>query len=170
MIARPVTKREPWKHTISMRNQLLRRSRWSSRAAVLLTVVVLFPAIPTAFARILRTLPPPSATWNPLVPFTIGSGVEFETNREQTQYDFPMVFEYNFSQTLKLNVEPNFTYVIGKAKDVRTVGGFADLETSVEYEFLRERRYRPALTVRPQVVERERTQGSSRFVQHRLHR
>ena len=144
-----MTKRERWKNTTSMRNQLPRRSRRLSRAAGLLSVVVLFPAIPTAFARILRTIPPPSATWNPLVPFTIGSGVEFETNREQTQIDFPMFVEYNYSDKLKFTVEPNFTYIAAKTKGVRTVGGFADLETSVEYEFLRERRYRPGLTILP---------------------
>lgn len=112
-------------------------------------MVVLFPAIPTASARILRTIPPPSRTWNPWVPFTIGSGVEFETNREQTTIDYPIVLEYNFSQTLKLNIEPDIQTIIAKLKGVRSVTGFSDTETSVEWEFLRERRYRPALTILP---------------------
>jgi hypothetical protein len=101
---------------------------------------------PTASARILHTRSTPSETWNPWLPLTIGSGVEFETDKDQSQYDFPMLLEYNFSQTLKFSVEPNVTYIVAKAKDVRTVVGFADLETSVEYEFVRERRYRPGLT------------------------
>lgn len=33
-----------------------------------------------------------------------------------------------------------------KAKDERTITGLGDLETELEYEFVRERRYRPALT------------------------
>ena len=101
---------------------------------------------PTASARILHTRSTPSESWNPWLPITIGSGVEFETDKDQSQYDFPILLEYNFSQTLKLAVEPNVTYIVAKAKDVRTVVGMADLETSIEYEFLRERRYRPGLT------------------------
>jgi hypothetical protein len=57
-----------------------------------------------------------------------------------------MLLEYNFTQTLKLTVEPNIVYISPKRKDVREVGAFGDLETTVEYEFLRERRYRPGLT------------------------
>ena len=53
----------------------------------------------------------------------------------------------SFSEQLKLNIEPNFVQIVAKSKDARTVGGLGDLETSVEYEFLRERRYRPALGV-----------------------
>ncbi len=100
----------------------------------------------TAFGRILRTRPAPSDTWSPWLPLTIGSGVEFETDKDQSQYDFPFLLEYNFTQTLKLTVEPVITHIAAKAKDVRTVTGVGDLETSLEYEFLRERRYRPALT------------------------
>jgi hypothetical protein len=77
---------------------------------------------------------------------TVGSGIEFETDKDQTQVDFPFLLEYNFTQTLKLTVEPLFSHIAGKAKDVRTVSGAGDIETPVEYEFLRERRYRPALT------------------------
>lgn len=96
--------------------------------------------------RILRTRQPPSATWDPWLPLTVGSGIEFETDKDQSQYDFPFLLEYNFTQTLKLTVEPLFSHIAAKAKDVRTVSGMGDLETSVEYEFLRERRYRPAFT------------------------
>jgi len=57
-----------------------------------------------------------------------------------------MLLEYNFSQKLKLTIEPNIVYISPKTKDVREVGGVGDLETSVEYEFISERRYRPAVT------------------------
>jgi hypothetical protein len=112
----------------------------------LIIAVALLATGSPAFARILRSRPSPSATWDPWFPFTIGSGVEFQTDKDQTQYDFPFLLEYNFTQTLKLTVEPLVSHIEGKAKDVRTVTGVGDLETALEYEFLRERRYRPALT------------------------
>ena len=72
--------------------------------------------------------------------------MEFENDEQQTEYDFPLLVEYNLSQYIKLSLEPNFTYLKTKGEDSKSVFGFGDLETSVEWEFLRERRYRPALT------------------------
>lgn len=97
-------------------------------------------------ARILRTRQTPSERWNSWSPITIGSNLEFETDKEQSQYDFPVFLEYNFTQTLKLAVEPNVVHISPKAKEERAITGVGDLETSLEYEFVRERRYRPALT------------------------
>lgn len=115
------------------------------RSGVLILAVVTLASAP-ASARITRTRPTPTERWNPILPLTIGGGFEFERDSEQRQYDFPLLVEYNFSETLKLSVEPNFVYIDGKTPDVNTVFGFDDLETSVEWEFLPERRYRPALT------------------------
>ena len=112
----------------------------------LLIVAGLFVATPQAFARITKSKPSASANWSPLLPLTIGSGFEFETDSEQSEYDFPMLFEYNVTEALKLSLEPNIIHIESKTKDVKTVSGFGDLETSLEYEFLRERRYRPAFT------------------------
>jgi len=98
-----------------------------------------------ASARIVKSSPPPSENWG-LLPLTIGSGFEFETDSEQSEYDFPMLIEYNFTEWLKLTVEPNIVYIESNTEDVKTVSGFGDLETSLEYEFLHERRYRPAFT------------------------
>src|SRR5262249_39933585 len=99
-----------------------------------------------ASAKILRTRATPSETWDPWLPLTIGSGVEFETNGESTQYEFPILIDYNFTQNLKLTLEPNVAHIDAKAKDARTVTGLGDFETTLEYEFVRERRYRPAFT------------------------
>ena len=129
-----------------MKSEISQRWRGLAPAALPLIVIIFSCVVLTASARILTLKPPPSSNWNPLLPFTIGMGVEYETDREQTQFDFPMVLEYNVSRTLKLSIEPNVTYISAKVKDVRTITGFADLETSFEYEFLRERRYRPAFT------------------------
>jgi hypothetical protein len=97
-------------------------------------------------ARILSTKPPPSETWSPLWALTVGGGFEFETDRERSEYDFPLLLEYNLTKTVRASVEPTFVYIDSKSQDVRSVGGWGDLETSLQWEFLRERRYRPALT------------------------
>ena len=116
------------------------------QCAALVASSFLLLAICTAHARILHTRPTPSETWDPLLPFTIGSGIEFETNSESSQYNFPFLLEYNFTELLRITIEPNIEHIHAKAKDARTVTGFGDLETALEYEFVRERRYRPALT------------------------
>ena len=122
-----------------------RRSEWKLCAAAAIWSFV-FAACPVA-ARILHTRQEPSANWDPWLPLTIGSGIEFETDKEDSQYDFPMLLEYNFTQTLKLTIEPTVVHISSKVKDGRIVTGLGDTETSLEYEFVRERRYRPALTV-----------------------
>ena len=45
----------------------------------------------------------------------------------------------------QLSVEPSFGHIKGNTEDVRTVGGMGDLETSLDWEFMRERRWTPAL-------------------------
>ena len=108
-----------------------------------------------ASARITRTRPSPSATapdrisslLSPLYSLVIGSGFEFQTDSEQTEYGFPILIEYNFSERLKLTIEPQFTSIVGKTPDVRSASGLGDLETTLDYEFLRERRYRPSLSI-----------------------
>ena len=117
------------------------RLRW-----IMLWLLVLAVALP-ASARILTTRPSPSETWNPLLPFTIAGGFEFETDRQESRYDFPLLVDYNVSEWLKLTVEQNFAYIHAKKSDVPSVGGVGDVETSVAWEFIRERRYRPALTL-----------------------
>ena len=80
------------------------------------------------------------------MPFTVGSGFEYETDHDQSQYDYPLFLEYNVTERFKLAVEPALVSIESKTKDVRSVSGYGDTETSAEYEFLRELRYRPALT------------------------
>jgi hypothetical protein len=97
-------------------------------------------------ARIIRTRPSPSESWSPLWPVVIGGGFEFETDKERSEFDFPLLVEYNFTEQFRVSLEPNFVMIDSKTADVRSASGFGDFETSLEYEFLRERRYRPALT------------------------
>jgi hypothetical protein len=122
------------------------RKRTSRVAATVFVCGFVSLTVSPASAKILRTRATPSETWDPWLPLTIGSGVEFETNGESTQYEFPMLIDYNFTQNLKLTLEPNVAHIDAKAKDARTVTGLGDFETALEYEFVRERRYRPAFT------------------------
>lgn len=103
-------------------------------------------SVRSSSARILRIRQTPSERWDPWMPITVGSSIEFERDKEQSQYEFPTFLEYNFTQTLKLAVESNVVHISPKVEDKRSVTGIGDLETSLEYEFVRERRYRPALT------------------------
>ena len=114
-------------------------------ATIIVTIMVAFAG--PAAARITKTKPSPSARWNPGLPLVIGGGFEFQSDQEQSQYDFPLLLEYSFSEQLNLTIEPNFSKIESKSEDVRSVGGFGDLETSMQWEFVSERRYRPALTL-----------------------
>ncbi len=127
----------------------VRRPRSRRRLAPVVYVLLVASgvlSVCSSSARILRTRQTPSERWDAWLPLTIGSSIEFETNGEQSQTEFPMFVEYNFTQNLKLTVEPTVVRINPKAKDERTITGLGDLETELEYEFVRERRYRPALT------------------------
>ena len=126
-----------------------------SRCTALIAVGLLAAAYP-ASARITRsrstassgTLPTPIPSfWTPFYSLVIGGGFEYQRDREQTEYGFPILIEYNFSERFKLTIEPKFSKIVGRTPDVRSVSGFGDLDTTFDYEFLRERRYRPALSV-----------------------
>lgn len=126
------------------------------RCFVLIVALLSATALP-ASARITRSRSTTSsATAAPggrpslLAPFSslvFGSGIEYQRDREKTEVGFPILIEYLFTERLKLTVEPKFTRIIGRTPEVRSVGGFADLETTVDYEFLTERRYRPSLAI-----------------------
>ena len=122
---------------------------------IVLTAGLVLAALP-ASARITRSRSSASTTAAPggkpslLTPFyslVIGSGFEYQSDKEQTEYGFPILIEYNFSERIKLTIEPKFAKIVGKNPATRSVSGFGDLETTVGYEFLSERRYRPALSL-----------------------
>ena len=130
---------------------------WSRR--LFIAAAVLATALPVS-ARITKSRSSAStpatpgaepSIWAPIYSLVIGSGVEYQRDREQTEYGFPILLEYNFTERLKLTIEPTFGRIVGRTPDVRSVSGMGDLETSVDYEFVRERRYRPALSVEGKV-------------------
>jgi hypothetical protein len=117
-----------------------------ARRCALLILAAVLAATQPAYARIIRTRPSASSNYSPWAPFTIGSGLELQTDSEETELDLPFLLEYSFSELLKVTIEPSAARIVSRSADVRSAGGLGDLETSMEYEFVRERRYRPALT------------------------
>jgi hypothetical protein len=111
---------------------------------LLFFVILIFP-LPAA-ARLLRTGPTPLEQWNPLVALTIGSGVEYERSLDQSQLECPFFVEYNFTPELKATIEPSVVHLDPRERGASTATGLGDLETELDYEFIRERRYRPAFT------------------------
>ena len=115
-----------------------------SRLATVALVAALLAAAP-ASARILKTKRPGQSAGK--LALTIGSGFEYETDPEESEFGYPFLIEYEFTKTLKLSAEPSFVQIRSKPGQRGTnVSGAGDLETTVEWEFLGERRYRPGLT------------------------
>jgi hypothetical protein len=117
------------------------------KTRLILIVAGLLAVARPVSAGVLSTRPSPSETYSPLLSLTVGGSFEFETDRERSEYAFPLLVEYNITETLRATLEPNFAYLRSRDPNVRSVGGMGDLETAMEWEFLRERRYRPALTL-----------------------
>ena len=109
---------------------------------VLLVTAILVTVAAPAGAKILKTRRP--AQYKELV-LTVGSGFEYETDGEESEYGFPFLAEYGFTKSLKLSVEPNFVLVRKKNGD--RISGPGDLETTVTCEFPTERRHRPGLAL-----------------------
>jgi hypothetical protein len=107
----------------------------------LIVFILLALASAPASARILKTMKSAFAAREHL---TIGSGLEYQTDSEESETDFPFLLEYGFTEKLKLTVEPNWARIHRKAE--ASVSGFGELETAVTYDFLAERRYRPGLS------------------------
>src|SRR5882672_4406586 len=80
-----------------------------------------------------------------LLALTVGSGFEYATDSEQSEYGYPFLIDYGFSDKLKVTIEPSYVFL--KSKAGGSVSGLGDLETTVESELVKERRYRPALTL-----------------------
>jgi hypothetical protein len=118
-----------------------------ARRWIVLIVAAIAVAANPARARITVSRPNPSEAYNPVLPFTLGGGIEFTRDPDQKEWAFPLFLEYNLNERLQLNIETNGVYVEGRNADTRTVFGVDDLELGGQYEFLRERRYTPAVTL-----------------------
>ena len=118
-----------------------RLRRW---VAALIAVSLIAVSAP-ASARILKTKRPGQPGQG--LALTIGSGFEYETDPEESEFGYPFLIEYELTKTLKLSAEPSYVQIRSKPGQRGTsVSGSGDFETTVEYEFIGERRHRPALT------------------------
>ena len=110
-----------------------------------LTVACLIAASAPASARILKTRRPGQPARG--LALTLGSGFEYETDPEESEFGYPFLIEYELTKSLKLSAEPSYVQIRSKPGERGvSVSGSGDFETTLEYEFLPERRYRPALT------------------------
>ena len=110
-------------------------------AWLLAVAAALLAAVP-ASAKILKTRRPDEYKELAL---TVGSGFEYETDGEESEYGFPFLMEYGLTSMLKVSVEPS--YILIRKKNGGRIKGPGDLETTLTCEFPTERRYRPGLAL-----------------------
>ena len=126
-----------------MKAKAVRRGWAAALALALLCSVALCTP---ASARILKTKRLGQAGGRGLA-LTVGTGFEYETDPEESELGYPFLLEYEFTDALKLSVEPSYVQIRSKPGERgNNVSGSGDLETTVEWEFVHARRYRPALS------------------------
>ena len=79
-------------------------------------------------------------------PLVISAGFEYSEDSEATETEYPFSLEFGFSEQFKAVAEWSYVNIHSKAPTVKSAAGMGDLETFVEYEFIREMRYRPAFS------------------------
>jgi hypothetical protein len=109
---------------------------------LLLALGVVAGGAPCA-ARILKTRRP-NQPGRPLA-LVVGSGFEYETDSEESEYGFPFLAEYGLNDIVKVSAEPS--YILVRKKAGGTVTGPGDFETTLSCEFPTERRYRPGFAL-----------------------
>ena len=121
----------------------MRRVPRALAGALLAACLVATSALP-ASARILKTKRPTQQGTRELE-LTIGSGFEYETDSEESEYGFPFLVEYGLTRQIKLSLEPS--WVLVRRKLGGSLSGPGDFETTLTWEFPTERRYRPGLAL-----------------------
>jgi hypothetical protein len=109
--------------------------------ALMVLFILLLIATPSS-AKILKTMK--QALQSQEQSITLGSGLEYQTDDEGLELGFPFLLEYAFTDRFKLTVEPGCIYFHKKVG--AAIGGFSEMETSLTYDFVAERRYRPGLS------------------------
>jgi hypothetical protein len=107
-------------------------------AGLCLSLAVLLAFSTPTSAKILKTR---QASQSQALEITVGSGVEYETDSEQTELGFPFLFEWRPLSRLQLSLEPQYTTIQSKIGE--SAKGLGDFETSLTWDFVTERRYRP---------------------------
>jgi hypothetical protein len=60
---------------------------------------------PPALARITVSRNTPSESYNPFLPFTLGGGIEWTQDGDQTEWDFPLFLEYTPIEQFQISIE-----------------------------------------------------------------
>ncbi len=136
------------------------KSRTATFPAALL-LLALFLVTPTASARITKSRSSVSSAarqglgtdvwWSPLYSTVIGAGIEYSSDADFTEYAFPILVEYQISNTLLIAFEPEYLSLVSKDPEEPSLKGWGDFETTLNWEFLRERRFRPALSLEAKI-------------------
>ena len=69
---------------------MFRTIRLRGRLCLALSLVLVTQSLP---ARILKTRSTASSTYSPWSAILIGSGLEFQTNSSESEYDYPLLLE-----------------------------------------------------------------------------
>ena len=135
----------------------MKLSQLSRANAAWLAGLALLLAMPSASARITKSrssastnvsgATPEGKLWQPFYSTILGAGVEYTSQNGITEYGFPLLIEYSFNNRLTLAIEPKYVSIVSHSADQESVKGWGDLETSLIWEFLTERRYRPAFSL-----------------------
>lgn len=107
------------------------------------TMMLLLASVAPAAARIVKTKRPSQSVHG--LGFTLGSGFEYQSDGEQTEYGFPFLLEWALTPKINLIAEPVFIAI--RSSDGSSLSGFDDLETAVSVELIPERRFRPGLAL-----------------------
>ncbi len=105
-------------------------------------------SVPTrAWAQVLET-----EESKPLMPgqFEVGTGLEFQTSKEGTEFADPIAIEYGLSKRLTLLVEP-VPYTSIMPKEGRTTRGAGDVEVTAFYQVCTEQHVRPSISIAAEV-------------------
>ena len=81
--------------------------------------------------------------------FTVGAALEFQTDVEATEYGLPLLLEWSPRPMLTLTAEPTFVSILPKAS--AAIHGLDDLDSAIEWEFVSERRTRPAVALQGEI-------------------
>ena len=115
---------------------------------IILAIVFFAALIPNKiFAQVLET-----EESKPLLPkqFEIGTGIEFQKSKEGTETALPFAIEYGISKKLTLLVEPiGYTNIHPKTGAVSR--GIGDVEVTLFYQLLAEKKNFPSVSVSAEV-------------------
>jgi hypothetical protein len=117
------------------------------KISLLLIIVIFTLHAKNAFSQVLET-----EDSNPLLPgqFEVGTAIEFQTSSQGTEAAIPLGLEYGVSNRFTLLVEP-VAYTNIHPKSGKVANDIGDLEVTLFYQLLRERKKMPAISISAEV-------------------